>query len=383
MPRTVFLRVLEFYTGVLFLTTNRVGVLDDAIKSRITWIAYYPPLDERQTRNIWKVNLRLLEERNTRLQVDKKAIMNFAREHFTSSPREFIWNGRQIQNAFKVATALAEWDAYSKDVQHTIDTSVTVEDMRNQPTLRADHFNTIATGTQAFNSYLQEATGYTDAERAFNAMERADEFADEVDIYDSGNVNDVHGFNRNLSPSLLNTSTFSRPQRGSVSSATILTAPQSYHRDSYPPQVHQTARRRHTSTSQWQTQTQAQPSPSSSIPNLNPPQFKSRRSSVQATPPAPTSASPQLGSQTIRKRGSSYGTGQTPNIPYSAYSSMLNGDKPRRSVDSGLGTRESIDDDDDDGETESDLSSVEDEGQSRNDAGKAIPSMGGDIEEGW
>lgn len=32
---SVFLRVLEFYSGILFLTTNRVGTMDEAFKSRI------------------------------------------------------------------------------------------------------------------------------------------------------------------------------------------------------------------------------------------------------------------------------------------------------------------------------------------------------------
>lgn len=32
---SVFMRILEYYRGVIFLTTNRVGVLDQAFESRI------------------------------------------------------------------------------------------------------------------------------------------------------------------------------------------------------------------------------------------------------------------------------------------------------------------------------------------------------------
>lgn len=32
---SIFLRALEFYSGILFLTTNRVGTIDEAFKSRI------------------------------------------------------------------------------------------------------------------------------------------------------------------------------------------------------------------------------------------------------------------------------------------------------------------------------------------------------------
>lgn len=44
---TVFLRILEYYNGVLFLTTNRVGTLDDAFKSHIHMSLYYPVLTEK------------------------------------------------------------------------------------------------------------------------------------------------------------------------------------------------------------------------------------------------------------------------------------------------------------------------------------------------
>ena len=51
----VFLRVLEYFNGLLFLTTNRVGDIDEANVSRcIALIRYHPPgLDDR--RRIWGV----------------------------------------------------------------------------------------------------------------------------------------------------------------------------------------------------------------------------------------------------------------------------------------------------------------------------------------
>lgn len=169
----MFLRTLEFYTGVLFLTTNRVGVLDEAIRSRLTYTAYYPPLDGNQTREIWKVNLRLLKERHTNLDVDEAEILRFARNHFkTNVQSNSTWNGRQIQNAFKVATALADWDDQTihEELHGMHDWS-----SNRRPKLLPSHFEVIAHGTQAFDEYLREATGYTDAERAYNEMVRADD----------------------------------------------------------------------------------------------------------------------------------------------------------------------------------------------------------------
>jgi ATPase family associated with various cellular activities (AAA) len=51
----VFLRVLEYFNGLLFLTTNRVDDIDEAIVSRcIAMIRYYPP-DAQARRRIWRV----------------------------------------------------------------------------------------------------------------------------------------------------------------------------------------------------------------------------------------------------------------------------------------------------------------------------------------
>ncbi|QSA99236.1 ATP-binding protein [Methylococcus sp. EFPC2] len=51
----VFLRVLEYFNGLLFLTTNRVDDIDEAIVSRcIAMIKFYPPDDDAR-RRIWSV----------------------------------------------------------------------------------------------------------------------------------------------------------------------------------------------------------------------------------------------------------------------------------------------------------------------------------------
>jgi len=66
----VFLRVLEYFNGLLFLTTNRVADIDEAIVSRcIAMIRYYPPSREDRQR-IWQVmaNQFNLELSNTMIE---------------------------------------------------------------------------------------------------------------------------------------------------------------------------------------------------------------------------------------------------------------------------------------------------------------------------
>lgn len=51
----VFLRTLEYYNGIMFMTTNRATIVDDAIMSRVTaWIKYEMPSPE-ELFSVWKI----------------------------------------------------------------------------------------------------------------------------------------------------------------------------------------------------------------------------------------------------------------------------------------------------------------------------------------
>ena len=51
---SVFLRTLEYYRGIMFLTTNRVKDFDVAFQSRISVALHYVPLGLDTRRTIWK-----------------------------------------------------------------------------------------------------------------------------------------------------------------------------------------------------------------------------------------------------------------------------------------------------------------------------------------
>lgn len=59
---SVFLRVLEYYEGILILTTNRVGTFDEAFKSRILLSLHYEKLSKGQRRKIWRGFVNHLED---------------------------------------------------------------------------------------------------------------------------------------------------------------------------------------------------------------------------------------------------------------------------------------------------------------------------------
>jgi hypothetical protein len=54
---SIFLRLLEYFQGILFLTTNRVETFDDAFQSRIHVALRYGDLAPKAKRSIWKMFL--------------------------------------------------------------------------------------------------------------------------------------------------------------------------------------------------------------------------------------------------------------------------------------------------------------------------------------
>ena len=159
---SVFLRVLEFYSGILFLTTNKVGHFDEAFKSRIHVSLYFPALNKRSTLKIWKMNLDRLAKSKKTLEVEAKEIYEYARDHYKELHKKgkMTWNGRQIMNAFQTAIALAEFDANKN---------------QGKPLLRLEHFEIVAKAAEDFDDYLFNLHGGTDADLARRYMQRDDD----------------------------------------------------------------------------------------------------------------------------------------------------------------------------------------------------------------
>ena len=179
---SMFLRVLEHFTGVLFLTTNRVGAFDEAFKSRIHISLYYPPLDAEKTWSIWKMNLERLKERKQRrnesMSFNENEIFTYAQGHYAKTfSRGANWNGRQIRNAFQTACALAEFEAHEKNKRAKARSLQTGEGfIPINPQLEVRHFEEIAWASYEFDDYIAETKGLTEAEIAHLEGQRMDEY---------------------------------------------------------------------------------------------------------------------------------------------------------------------------------------------------------------
>ncbi|KAL8387240.1 hypothetical protein RB595_010054 [Gaeumannomyces hyphopodioides] len=212
---SVFLRVLEYYSGILFLTTNRVGHLDEAFKSRIHISLYYPPLTIRQTVAIFDVNIRQLEiieaekqrlmneggsvvPKRPKMVIDKDNLIEYAKWHWRAHEQSERWNGRQIRNAFQIAYSLAHWpenrpamdgqgSVMSQDqlplgkprpaAARSVDpTPAVAGGQAPQRPLKLDytHFEEVAKVIEKFDDYLYDTLAGTTADTARDAGTRAD-----------------------------------------------------------------------------------------------------------------------------------------------------------------------------------------------------------------
>lgn len=187
----MFLRVLEYYSGILSLTTNRVGALDEAFRSRVHVSLWYPHLsrDDTITITILHSNLqRLPRIDNTPPLTDGKTAPNlikvmdseiedFVTNEYTkyaraNNKKRRPWNGRQIRNAVQIAACLA---LYQKETESPRDSYPAV--------LTAQHFKSVADTTAKFEKFLKITRVGDESYLARQRQDRADSW-DEVDDYD-------------------------------------------------------------------------------------------------------------------------------------------------------------------------------------------------------
>lgn len=92
---SIFLRLLEYYEGILFLTTNRVANMDPAFQSRIHLTIAYDELSAPSRRRIWHNFVTEMKYRNDFAPRDLDALA------------KLDLNGRQIKNVIKSAQLVA------------------------------------------------------------------------------------------------------------------------------------------------------------------------------------------------------------------------------------------------------------------------------------
>lgn len=90
-----FLRVLEYYNGVLFMTTNRPEIIDDAIMSRVAAHFKYEAPDRDALKQIWSIHSDQFKLGISEDDIDKLS--------------EFKITGRDVRNACKLMNRFVKY----------------------------------------------------------------------------------------------------------------------------------------------------------------------------------------------------------------------------------------------------------------------------------
>ncbi|KAL7950497.1 hypothetical protein V8C42DRAFT_306686 [Trichoderma barbatum] len=224
----VFLRVLEYYAGILFLTTNRIGDFDEAFTSRIHISLYYPPLDKTSTREIFRLNLRIIkkrfEDKGRVININEKDILRYATAYWKKH-ENMRWNGRQIRNACQTALAMAEFDAQTASGGGNAHAA--------QVELTHLHVQIVSDAYLEFMRYLKSIYGFSADEVAKNMRLRAkhpkaakkDE-EDDDDTDDTSDDDAIYGPTKGsqpaMPPSAMNGMAPALPGMSSMMAGTVL-----------------------------------------------------------------------------------------------------------------------------------------------------------------
>jgi SpoVK/Ycf46/Vps4 family AAA+-type ATPase len=111
---SIFLRELEYFRGVLFLTTNLPRSIDEAFRSRVSMRLVFGELKRSAREAIWRKFLERLPAQDTRAlrsdggggddrPIDEEDLRQLS-----------LWqlNGREIQNAVKMARTWCDYKRY-------------------------------------------------------------------------------------------------------------------------------------------------------------------------------------------------------------------------------------------------------------------------------
>lgn len=107
---SIFLRELEYFDGILFLTTNRPGDIDEAFVSRIHITLGLNSLTCAEQRKIWTIFIKDLDLSDA----EKRALLYYVTENFGADNL----NGRQIRNTVRTALALAQLGQQHVTAEH-------------------------------------------------------------------------------------------------------------------------------------------------------------------------------------------------------------------------------------------------------------------------
>lgn len=169
-----FLQAIEYYDGVLFLTTNRIGTFDEAFLSRINAL-YYGDFSDNDRQRVWNNYFDKLERERDDIYAPEST-----KDYVTNREVKALkWNGREIRNgkyyqlnrlilhakngtAFQVAVNLAQAEG--------------IRDPKNRIVVKRHHIEVTVSLSSDFKDYMKSVRKKDESERARLAGNRDDSY---------------------------------------------------------------------------------------------------------------------------------------------------------------------------------------------------------------
>lgn len=153
---------MEYFKGLLFLTTNRVGQIDDAFMSRVHVAIGYEQLTLQVRQDIWRGFFKKVAvERAGKLIIGPNA-----KKFILEDPmvQKIELNGRDIRNALQTAITLAEYETL-EGLNSEENELVIVEE---------GHFRRVLQMGEKFQRYITSIRREDEAKRANQRGDRND-----------------------------------------------------------------------------------------------------------------------------------------------------------------------------------------------------------------
>lgn len=151
---------------------------------------HYRELNQTQTVKIFRSNIKRLRDNDAtrrrlnnmpQLIINEGDILDFAKRNLqyggkgAAQEQSATWNGRQIKNAFQLASSLA----YRTMAEKLVERAATgATEPMPEFVLDHTHFSVVINTTQRFNEYMKETKGFSASDLAFLAGDRADFWRD-------------------------------------------------------------------------------------------------------------------------------------------------------------------------------------------------------------
>jgi DNA polymerase III delta prime subunit len=163
---SVFLRLTEYYQGILFLTTNRVETFDEAFQSRIHMGIRYEGLGAKARMKIWKLHVGKVEamaEKGKSGEGEKEVVRKpFGEKDFEELSQRNM-NGRQV--SFVVARGVRQV-LMERQIKNTVKTSQSIA-LAEKAVFSMEHVKRVLEVAEAFEDDMRGGKGYRDAMRLY------------------------------------------------------------------------------------------------------------------------------------------------------------------------------------------------------------------------